>query len=362
MDKSGRARRVKSGGSGIDEPDEFEIGMDYDAVFVVKLPDSRSLRVVSRSLFLAVVLLSLPSIGSIIRAASNDGVLSDWIENLPLLLRDLEDEGLLAEGHRGFVVAAGEVDFAFLRHAGVDFTAGDGVKADAHRVFDYIYAPNFSGIELMNGSVRGGGLAIAPLGGDISAEIRLLRDFKIVYLRRMNGNTVVAMRKNSAAAGYSGGGRGVICGGIGGGGKKEAALKGLEGVYLEPPRAAKESRFKFLPDLMEDPLDEYRRRVFVADDDDAVDWFYKNYPMRGQEFEMFDMEEADWELGVGAEDFVVVKAEAQAAERMLRDKTICVVDELFLDCREEEGRAYWNCVELYGKIRSEGIAVHQWWF
>ncbi|KAG6406757.1 hypothetical protein SASPL_134366 [Salvia splendens] len=355
MDKSGRARRIKSGGSDIDEPDEFEIGMNYDAVFVVKLPDSRSLRVVSRSLFLAVVLLSLPSIGSIIQAASNEGVISDWIENLPLLLRDLEDEGLLAEGHRGFVVAAGEVDFAFLRNAGVDFS----MKADAHQVFDYIYAPNFSGIELVEDAIRGGGLAIAPLGGDISAEIRLLHDFKIVYLRRINGNTVVAMRKNSAAIRYSGGRRGVICGGIGGGGKKEAALKGLEGVYLEPPRVEKESRFNYLPDLMEDPLDGYRRRVFVADEDGAVDWFYKNYPMRGQEFEVYGVEgEWDW----GAEDFVVVKVEARAAERMLREKTICVVDELFLDCREEEGRAYWNCVELYGKIRSEGIAVHQWWF
>ncbi|KAG6409128.1 hypothetical protein SASPL_132160 [Salvia splendens] len=353
MDKSGRARRIKSGGSDIDEPDEFETEMNYDAVFVVRLPDSRSLRVVSRSLFLAVVLLSLPSIGSIIRAASNEGVISDWIENLPLLLRDLEDEGLLAEGHRGFVAAADEVDFAFLRNAGVDFS----VKADAHQVFDYIYAPNFSGIELVEDAIHGGGLAIAPLGGDISAEIRLLRDFKIVYLRRINGNTVVAMRKNSAAVRYSGGRRGVICSGIGGGRKKEAALKGLD---LEPPRAERESRFNYLPDLMEDPLDGYRRRVFVADEDGAVDWFYKNYPMRGQEFEVYGMEgEWDW----GAEDFVVVKAEARAAERMLREKTICVVDELFLDCREEEeGRAFWKCVELYGKIRSEGIAVHQWWF
>ncbi|XP_057810258.1 uncharacterized protein LOC131024736 [Salvia miltiorrhiza] len=363
MDKSGRGRSVKSGGSDVDsdEPDEFELGLNSDAIFVIKLPDSRSLRVVSRSLFLAVVLLSLPSIGSIILAASHapplplhDAESSDWIENLPILLHDLTAEGLLSKGDKGFVLGvSGEVDFA-------------ANWMNAHHVFDYIYAPSFSAIEEMGGgAVRDGGLAIAPLGGDISAELRLLRNFKIVYLRRLNGDTVVAMRKKSEA--NSGAGR-VICGGGIGGEKKEAALRGLEEVYLEPPRFAKKSSFRFLPDLMEDALDGYRRRVFVADEDGAVDWFYSNYPMRGQEFEVYEMGEGDWaaEAGVGAEDFVVVKAEARAAERMLRDKTMCVVDELFLDCKEgeEEGRkrAYWECVALYGKIRSEGIAVHQWWY
>lgn len=355
MDKSGRGRRVNV----VDEPNEFEIGINSDSIFIIKVPDSRSLRVVSRSLFLAAVLLSLPSIAAIIRAASYAPPLyeadadSDASENLPLVLRDLMEEGLINGRHKGFVLASAAA--ADLR---------------AHQVFDYIYAASFSDIELMGGAVRDGGLAVAPLGGDLSAELRLLRgNFKIVYLRRLEGKTVVAMRK-SAAAKNSAAKQRVLCGiapGI-----KESALKGLEEVYLEPPRSSKKSSYKFLPDLMKDPLDEYRRRFFIADESKALDWFYENYPMRGQEFQVYKMEVVrEWkleEMGVRAEDYVVMKAEAKVVEEMLRERSLCVVDELFLECREERGgggergRAYWECVALYGKIRDEGIAVHQWWF
>lgn len=356
-------------------PNEFEIELNSDDVFVIKLPDSRSLRVISRSLFMATVLLALPSIGSIIGAnsytpplydldADSDSYTSNWIKNLPALLRDLMEEGLIRKGHKGFILGSGirgiEDD---LRDAGVDLVAG----ASAHQMFDYICAPIFSGIELMDGVVKDGGLAIAPLGADLSAELRLLRNFKIVYLRRLGDNTVVAMRKSAALSG-AGGAAAKQCGIAPE--KKEAALRGLEDVYLEPPRAAKKSwrKIKLLPDLMKDPLDEYPRRVFMADDANALDWFYKNYVMRGQEFEVYEME-GDWigKTGVKAEDYVVVKAEAGVVERMLRDNTLCVVDELFLECRngwEEKGRkrGYWECVALYGRVRDEGIAVHQWWF
>ncbi|KAH6819726.1 hypothetical protein C2S53_020843 [Perilla frutescens var. hirtella] len=371
MDESGRGRRPKSRGNNVDELSEFEIGLNSDAIFVIKLPDSRSLRVVSRSLFLAVILLALPSIGSIIGAASNapplyDPDTSNSVENLPLLLRDLMEDGLITKGHKGFVLIGSgfqgiEDEFGFLRDAGVDFIAGAGNMADAHQVFDYMCAPSFSGIELMGGVIKDGGLAIAPLGADLSAELRLLRSFKIVYLRRLNDNTVVAMRKstteNSAAV------KQVVCGIATE--KKEAALRGLEDVYLEPPRQKSgfmSRKIKFLPDLMRDALDEYPRRVLVADDSNALDWFYKNYPMRGQEFEVYEME-GDWigKTGVRGEDYVVVKAEAGVVEEMLRDKTLCVVDELFLECEKGRKKGYWECVALYGKVRDEGIAVHQWW-
>lgn len=368
MDESGRGRRAKTG---VNNPEEFEIELNSDDVFVIKLPDSRSLRVISRSLFLATVLLALPSIGSIIGAnsyapplynpdADSELYTSNWIEILPALLRDLMEEGLIRKGHKGFILGSGirgiEDD---LRDAGVDLVAG----ASAHQVFDYICAPSFSGIELMDGVVKDGGLAIAPLGADLSAELRLLRNFKIVYLRRLGDNTVVAMRKSAALSG--GGGAAAKQCGIAAE-KKEGAVRGLDlgDVYLEPPRKSWRE-IKLLPDVMK----EYPRRVFVADDANALDWFYKKYVMRGEEFEVYEME-GDWiaKTGVKAEDYVVVKAEAGVVERMVRDKTLCVVDELLLECGnggEEKGRrkrAYWECVALYGRVRDEGIAVHQWWY
>ncbi|GFP86799.1 hypothetical protein PHJA_000823700 [Phtheirospermum japonicum] len=362
-------------------------------LLIIKLPDSRALRIISRSLLLAIVLLALPSIGSIIGASpdatpnSGSGV-SGGFKILPIVFRDLIDEGLVKKNHKGFVHGPGpkdvEADLMFLRDAGIDLLTGANLNqnnAGAHQVFDFVFIPNFHGIRKINGLVKDGGLVVSPLGADPLDELRLLMNFKIVYLRRFE-NTVIAMRKVSSdvASPYS---NRVSCGFTPE--KKKAALKGLEDVYLEPPRKKKSSftsrKIKYLPDLLKDSLDGYARRVFVSDDSRALDWFYKNYPMRDQEFEVYRMSsgeektESDWmRKNVGPEDYVVMKAEARVVEEMLRDNALCLVDELFLECRnqwedgeeeeEENGskRAYWECLALYGKVRDEGIAVHQWWY
>lgn len=42
----------------------------------------------------------------------------------------------------------------------------------------------------------------------------------------------------------------------------------------------------------------------------------------------------------------------------------------FLECKHQgvkkgdkkkSRRAYWECLSLYGMLRDEGVAVHQWW-
>ena len=65
---------------------------------------------------------------------------------------------------------------------------------------------------------------------------------------------------------------------------------------------------------------------------------------------------------------MVMKSEAEVVEEMMRSKAIMLVDELFLECKPQQGnvkkknrRAYWECLALYGKLRDEGVAVHQWW-
>ncbi|KAL7119328.1 hypothetical protein ACP275_02G055900 [Erythranthe tilingii] len=392
--KPGRGYRSKNGGNGMNETNRVGFGLNSRTLLVIRLPDSRALRIVSRSLFLAMLLLALPSLGSIIGAASNappyepepEPVSSSGFNILPILLRDLVDEGLIKKGHKGFILGAGvpdiEDDFEFLKDAGVDLLAGAAdlmqnkkIGNEQKRVFDFVFAPSFRSIRLTDGVLKNGGLVISPLGFEPSNELRLLRDFKIVYLRRFE-STVVAMRKAMTSSMMSST-NSVSCGVTPE--KKRAALKGLEDVYLEPPRRAplaKRSSFtsrkiKFLPDLLNDPLNEYPRRVFISDDSNALDWFYKNYPMRNQEFEVYDLD-ADLIMGdLRPEDYVVMKAEAQVVEQMLEDKTLCLVDELFLECKnqwqdgeEENGskRAYWQCLALYGKVRDEGIAVHQWWY
>ncbi|KAL5124950.1 hypothetical protein HKD37_02G005262 [Glycine soja] len=166
---------------------------------------------------------------------------------------------------------------------------------------------------------------------------------------------------------------------------KKAALQNLEDVLLEPPRAASGKsrvylkRTKYLPDLMGDSLEGYPRRVFIdvglpeKDGGSGTDWFHKTYPTRNKDFEIYKIETvaeggpqiemSDWlRKNVREEEYVVMKSEAEVVEEMMRSKAIMLVDELFLECKPQQGnakkknrRAYWECLALYGKLRDEGI-------
>lgn len=412
MDKMGRGYRAKNIGYDLNELNGVGFGLNSATLLVIRLPESRVLRIMSRSMFVAMVILALPTLGAMIRASSNgamydksgDLVNSSEFKILPILFRDLLDEGLIKKDHKGFILGSGpfgmgetEDDLKFLKDAGIDLFTGVNLqhkKVVENMLFDFAFAFSFNGIQVLDGVVKDGGLVISPLGDDHSTELRLLRDHKIVYLRRFE-STVVAMRKNQGSPNRKENPPvdRVLCGVTVD--EKKAALKGLEDAYLEPPRKealTRKSSFtsrkiKFLPDLLKDPLDKYSRRVFISDDSSSLDWFYKNYPTRDQEFEVYDLDiVSDSELAEGVliqgtevstwlmknierNDYVVMKADADLVEELLRDRTLYLVDELFLECknqwqdRELNGskRAYWQCLALYGQVKDEGIAVHQWW-
>lgn len=380
-------------------------GLNSQTLLVIKLPDSWVLRILSRSLFLALVLMALPKLGYVMRTSTSNSLITtaNGFKILPVLLRDLVDEGLIKKGQKGLVLGAGigeiDKDFEFLRNRGIDLVA-DGDTIAASQVFDFVFVRSLSGIELIDRSLKEGSIVILQFGNDPSNELQFLGNYKIVYLRRFE-YTVVAMKKVGVSPNGSAPSTRPVSydDDTASEEEKKAALKGLEDAFLEPPTRAmlrKRPRFtsrkiKFLPDLLKDSLEEYPRRIFISDDTSALDWFYKNYPMRDQEFEVYDMEIVGnnhkndnggimpQETGVSAwltknvrqKDYVVMKAEAEAVEEMLKDKTICLVDELFLECKNQwqhgknkmngSKRAYWQCLALYGKVRDEGIAVHQWW-
>ncbi|KAA0038670.1 peptide upstream ORF protein [Cucumis melo var. makuwa] len=183
--------------------------------------------------------------------------------------------------------------------------------------------------------------------------------------------------------------------------KRAAALNELEDVLLEPPRSASRKsrrylqRTRYLPDLMDDSLESYPRHIFIdagVPEKEAggsgTSWFDHNYPTRNKKFEMYKIETvstdqassskepqvgiSDWlSNNVKAEDYVVMKAEAEVVEDMMKSKVVRLVDELFLECKPQKNggrkvsgggrRAYWQCLALYGQLRDEGVAVHQWW-
>ncbi|KAE8651397.1 hypothetical protein Csa_001997, partial [Cucumis sativus] len=177
--------------------------------------------------------------------------------------------------------------------------------------------------------------------------------------------------------------------------KRAAALNELEDVLLEPPRSASRKsrrylqRTRYLPDLMDDSLESYPRHIFIdagVPEKEAggsgTSWFDHNYPTRNKKFEMYKIETvstdqlaessskepqvgiSDWlSNNVKAEDYVVMKAEAEAVEDMMKSKVVRLVDELFLECKPQKNggrkvsgggrRAYWQCLALYGQLRDE---------
>ena len=365
---------------------------------------NEDLRVVPRSLLVVIFILALPLIGYISGRYSGENVFDiTGFNSFPEIFQDLAYESLVKMGQKGLILSSGVArpveNLQFLYNNDFELVVQsdlDGKSSFPDESFDIVFSPSLEGSKRFTDRVlRVEGIVVMELGNGRAYEFQSDPNYKIVYLRRFDV-TVLAMRKigHVNQAQYSG----VTP-------KffefmpeaKKDALRGLEDVWLEPPRSslAKSNElrrnFRFLPDLMGDKLENYPHRIFITDEKTkSVEWFEKNYPTRNQKFQIYnlDMEMkyeetegkglvkneipftsgvSDWMVNnVKEEDYVVMKAEAEMVEDMIIKETISLVDELFLECKNQwqdgtkSKRAYWECLALYGKLRDKGIAVHQW--
>ncbi|GKV33589.1 hypothetical protein SLEP1_g42078 [Rubroshorea leprosula] len=387
------------------------VGFRLDTYLLIRLPDSRVLRLLSRCLLLSLMIVSFPWLRSVNLAATTalDAVGSNPLnlELLPLLFRDLNNEGLLKIGDKALFVSNGGEDAIstsqILKNNEMELVSAmdfEGQSSIPNESFDFTFTHNFhAGAEFIDRTLKVGGMAVTKLGEDPSFVFNKPSNYKIVYLRQFD-SPILAMKKVDYAEGvtsptqrrlftYSPD-------------KKKDALKKLEDVLLEPPRAAsgRSSRYlkktRYLPDLLGDSLENYPRRVFIdvgspeKDGGSGTSWFAKNYPTRNLKFDIYKIETvteesmgkevqqaaeigmSDWmRKNLKEEEFVVMKTEAEMVDEMVKSKAIALVDELFLDCkpgrlgvggRKYMGkRAYWECLALYGRLKDEGVAVHQWW-
>ncbi|WKA09682.1 hypothetical protein VitviT2T_027305 [Vitis vinifera] len=372
-------------------------------LLVTRFPDSGLfLKVVGRSLLISLVILSIPLFGSILGGSSPSEPDSTNVELLPVLFHDLMNEGLLKMGDKSLFVSGASDQAAYESRVISDNKMDLISVSDFERqssipeaTVDFAFVHDFSATAtFIDRTLKIGGIAVVQLSNDASVAFDKPSNYRIVYLRRFD-STVVAMRKTDHTQTNSRTQR-RLCG-LSSEAKK-AALKNLEDVLLEPPRAASRKsssylkRTKYLPDLTGDSLESYPRRVFIhvgppeTDEGKNVRWFASHYPTRNRDFEMYKIEttteeskgKEEAELGmsewlrknVKEEEYVVMKAEAEVVEEMVKSKAIGLVDELFLECKPQSlnnrksntgGRAYWECLALYGQLRDEGVAVHQWW-
>ncbi|KAJ4964122.1 hypothetical protein NE237_024061 [Protea cynaroides] len=397
-----RIKRLHRGGG---------ISMIPDDQLIIKLPDSRVLKVIARSVLLALAIITSPWLGSLVigdstlsynSVASEAPIHGDSL--LPVLLRDLTSEGLFKSGNKALFLSRHDDDDEVTAYGPQILNTQDMdliSESDAKRqssipddTFDFVFASGFLAGKFIDRSLKTGGIVAIQLSNDASNAFHKPSNYKFVYLRQFE-YTVLAMKKTGPAETNAATKRRLCALSSK---AKRAALNGLEDVLLEPPRAssAKQSNIylkntKYLPDLMDDSLEAYPRRVFIdvgfpdKDDNGSPTWFERNYPTRNRDFEMYKIETvneevkgdpvpqmsmSDWlKNNVKEEEYVVMKAEAEVVEEMMKSRAICLVDELFLECKHQglggrknkSKRAYWECLSLYGRLRDEGVAVHQWW-
>lgn len=382
-------------------------GMNSDTLMVIQLPDSRVLRILSRSVFLALVILTLPYVVSIIRERSEANSGSDATNSnlFTSVFRDLASEGLLRKSDKALIVCPGIAGMIHNLqqhfHNGVIDVVMDsdlkGQNSISEETFDFVFTSGIVDTKFVDRVVKTGGIVAVPLSSNPKTGFRKQSNYRIVYLRRYD-STIMALRKvgpsNEQVESST---RRRLCQMASE--AKKAKLESLEDVLLEPPRRAlmKSTNYlkkiRFLSDLLGDTLEDYKRRVFIgvglAEENIGVtEWFRQNYPKRNQEFEVYNLDQAVPEEGLGRvavssvevsdwlvknvkeEEYVVLKAEAEVVEEMIKRRSICLVDELFLECknhwwkggeRDKGKRAYWECLALHGRLRDEGVAVHQWW-
>ncbi|CAL5084118.1 unnamed protein product [Urochloa decumbens] len=338
-----------------------------------------------RRLLRTVLVLSLASLR--LALANGDDV------HLPALLAELKHRGYPRHGgHAVFLGDAGPW-LPFLQQNHVAPVSAAELRAIPDESVDLAVVGRGAGVDfgLVDRVLKVGGVA-AVFAASRSA-LELPGNYKVAAViapRSEKNEGAVAAEKTGASTGGSAAiarrhHRKLLAAP----GNKEDVLDGLEGVLLEPPQrrhAIRRLRPKYLPELTGDSLEGYRRRVFIdvapAPGGGAASWFRKHYPRGRHEFESVRLTAAgeaaegigDWlEGNVGEEDYVVVKAGVEAAEEMLRKGAAVVrrVDELFLDCGEGGRgaagngnlgrRPYWQCLALYGRLRDQGVAVHQWW-
>ncbi|VVA94129.1 unnamed protein product [Arabis nemorensis] len=363
-------------------------------------------------LFLSFTWLSLLKYGTDATAPSKS-LESDHSELLPLLLNDMEKEGLFRIGDKELLLSGGDDEVTVSSYSQtvietemllVSANDEETQSMVPNETFDFAFAHSrhIDSAEFLDRTLKVGAILTVQLNlHDLPPSFLKHLNYEIVYMKSSE-YTVMAMRKTGETEqkqSLVATGRKLLS--ITDEEAKKKALSKLEDVLLEPPRAASRKsrtylkRTRYLPDLMGDSLDlgSYSRRVFIdvgnGKGSSGTEWFVKNYPTRKLKFEMYKIETVNDEMSleseqmgmtewlkenVKEEEYVVMKAEAEVVEEMMRSKSIKMVDELFLECKpkglglrgrkmqsSKNGRAYWECLALYGKLRDEGVAVHQWW-
>ncbi|KAF5448445.1 hypothetical protein F2P56_028980 [Juglans regia] len=235
-------------------------GMNSDTLMVIQLPDSRVLRNLSRSVFLALVILTLPYVVSIIRERSEANSGSDATNSnlFTSVFRDLASEGLLRKSDKALIVCPGIAGMIHNLqqhfHNGVIDVVMDsdlkGQNSISEETFDFVFTSGIVDTKFVDRVVKTGGIVAVPLSSNPKTGFRKQSNYRIVYLRRYD-STIMALRKvgpsNEQVESST---RRRLCQMASE--AKKAKLESLEDVLLEPPRRALMKSTNYLKKISEE--------------------------------------------------------------------------------------------------------------
>ncbi|XP_031123598.1 uncharacterized protein LOC116026245 isoform X2 [Ipomoea triloba] len=276
---------------------------DGDAHFLaIRLHTSWILKLLG-AVILALVIVSFPWLKTMIGESWHEnGNISDAqmvfdpisVDLLPLVFHDLANEGLLRQGDRAlFVSSNGDEEAIYGSRVISDYNMDLVSVSDIQRqrlipeeTYDFAFAHGLTATsDFVNRALKVGGIVVLQVTDNPAVGFQKPGNLRIVYLRKFESAMIVTMKKtgaNSTLLEIESEAR-------------VAALKNLEDVLLEPPRAAsgKSSsyikRTRYLPDLMGVSLESYPRRVFIdaslRGNNDASAWFTNHYPSGNSKFE-----------------------------------------------------------------------------
>ncbi|XP_043719300.1 uncharacterized protein LOC122667150 [Telopea speciosissima] len=178
---------------------------------IIKLPDSRVLTVIARSVLLALAIITSPWLGSMVIRDSSLTYSSVTSEArihgeslLPVLLHDFTSEGLFKSGDKAlFVIQHGDGD-EVTTHGAQILKAHDMdlvSESDAERqnsildgTFDFVIASGFIAGEFIDRILKTGGIVAIQLSNNPSNAFYKPSNYKIMYLRQFE-STVLALRR-----------------------------------------------------------------------------------------------------------------------------------------------------------------------
>ncbi|GJS11050.1 hypothetical protein Tco_0367846 [Tanacetum coccineum] len=290
-----------------------------------------------KTFLLVLVLVFIPWIRSVLRInlifrnQRHDLANPIELETFQLLVQNLTNEGFLGLQDKGLIVTDDDKNEKLVNMDLVPYSDLERKRASLEHNYDFAFT--YEGIEELTDKVLqiDGVMVVLRRGTLMTSEsFQKPSNYEIVQEKRYEPRldaTIIAMRKTRMIRDDKNNASNTIPHRrLMFSQRKADAIKKLENVLLEPPRGASgksksySKKLRYLPDLMEDSLEDYPRLVFIDVNGDMKYLIFT------------ETEITDWlKENVNKGEYVVMKAEADVVEELINNNAIELVDELFME-------------------------------